>query len=942
MLNENMTDDHNGFDGECEYVDLASRDTIKLHNSILHLNIRSLPNKINELEALLNMFDSPKVIMLSETWLTVNTSLLNINNYFCVSSPRLQRGGGVAMYLHNSVQYSVKLKSCERVVDAYHNIDFLILEILSLNITLCCMYCPPNTNLAHILTLIEHLKSKSNPRTSFVIGGDFNINLLASDTELSLEFLNSIHALGLHPIITLATRVTNTTSTLIDNFLCDINLLPLCSSVIKTDISDHFIIEFKLAVSAQANLCTKRSFTLKNRANFTNKLSNANWELLYTINDADIAFTYFLKKLKRIYNKAFPFKTVPICQKSNPWLTSGILKSIKQKYKLFQKAKVNLNDSDWQRYKTYRNCLTKIIRNAKINYHKQLLASMQNNSAKLWSHLNSLIKTNNKPNIPLHADVLNNFFTSIFLQAPPYQSDRPHTLTRDSFITKSLFLAPITCIELISTITSLSNSQSVGVDGLTSDIIKSNATLIAQQLTYIFNLSFSEGVFPNLLKNAIVVPIYKSGVHNDPGNYRPISILTVFSKLLEKLFYNRLNSFINKNNILHSNQCGFCKNKSTSLAIGNVLSSLINKCNSNKKVAFALLDLKKAFDFINHDLLLVKLKHYGIRGLPLKWITSYLHNRTQKCKVDGSFSAPKPISAGVPQGSILGPVLFNLFINDVFQFNATNIEIYLYADDTAVIFSADSNSELQTLVDKFFVRYANWCNLNCIVVNPTKSNYLLFNSENVVLTIDGHVLDIVHVVKYLGVLIDDKLSWSFHINHITRLCCQRIGVFKKILPCLPNYVSVLYYNAFIRSCFSYCTLYWFNNPRSGRYKLINKIDNLIAVMADKQKLSVPTFISKYRIFDVWKVYKLQCFVFMFDICNNLVMFPYINLSVNNLVHEHYTRTSINLHVNVISSIDKRNFIYNCILVWNTSPIDTRLLPKYLFLSACKQLIFAAS
>ncbi len=113
-------------------------------------------------------------------------------------------------------------------------------------------------------------------------------------------------------------------------------------------------------------------------------------------------------------------------------------------------------------------------------------------------------------------------------------------------------------------------------------------------------------------------------------------------------------------------------------------------------------------------------------------------------------------------------------------------------------------------------------------------------------------------------------------------------------------------------------------------------------MADKQKLSVPTFISKYRIFDVWKVYKLQCLVFMFDICNNLVMFPYINLSVNNLVHNHYTRTSINLHVNVISSIDKRNFIYNCILVWNTSPIDTRLLPKCLFLSACKQLIFTAS
>ncbi len=329
------------------------------------------------------------------------------------------------------------------------------------------------------------------------------------------------------------------------------------------------------------------------------------------------------------------------------------------------------------------------------------------------------------------------FFTSVFKQAPKYDTGQPHTVPNSGFIANSFFLTPVTFDEIISTFASLSNSQSIGTDGMGPEIIKSNAILIGYQVTHILNLTFAEGVFPKLLKNSIVVPIYKGGSYSDPGNYRPISILTTFSKLLEKLYYNRLISFINANNILHEGQFGFRKHKSTTLAMANVLSSIINKIDSNKKVVFALLDLKKAFDFINHDLLLMKLKHYGIRGLPLLWLTNYLMDRTQKVKLNGSFSNVQPISAGVPQGSILGPVLFILFINDVFQFNSTNCEVYLYADDTAIIFSADTNINLQMHINNFFTRYHNWCTSNCIVVNPTKSNFLSFNSENVMMSING-------------------------------------------------------------------------------------------------------------------------------------------------------------------------------------------------------------
>ena len=279
---------------------------------------------------------------------------------------------------------------------------------------------------------------------------------------------------------------------------------------------------------------------------------------------------------------------------------------------------------------------------------------------------------------------------------------------------------------------------------------------------------------------------------------------------------------------------------------------------------------------------------------------------------------------------ILCPLLFIVFINDVFQFNSASSEIYLYADDTAIISNAKSNSALQFVIDAFFNKCSALCAHNCIVVYPIKVNYLSFIADNIVLTINGQSILRTNVAKYLGLYIDDELAWKQHVALITKSCSQKIGVFKKFLYLLSEYVLSLYYNAFIRSSFSFCLMFLINDDRSGRYKLINKIDNLLVVI--RKRFNNSQMDDSVVMYDVWAVYKLQCVSFMYDIFNNNVCIPFFSLVLNNIIHGHYTLSSANVHINTFSTLDYRNFVYHSTLCWNDCPQELRMLSKSKFLS----------
>jgi hypothetical protein len=544
MLSDNGEETSDFSSGDCCYYDLSTLPIGILTNSILHMNVRSLQHKLDEVEALVTLFKYPKVIVLTETWLKPDSVLVPISNYCFVSSPCIVgRGGGVAVYLHNDVHYRVTDRSNNQ--NSTHNIDYLLVEPQQLGIALCCMYCPPKSKLTDISHIITKLKEQVNNKFCFVAAGDFNINLLNDSTNLSNDFLDELHALSLHPTVSLPTRVTDNSATLIDNFMCDFNLIPAQTCVVKIDLSDHYLITLVLPNNNNTNVPIKtRNFSCANKIEFARRLQATNWDYLYTLTDVDKAFGYFLKKIKRIYNKCFTYILVKYSNRKSPWLTNGILKSIRYKNRLYTKLKANPELKPT--YVNYKNRLCKIIRFAKQEYYKNILSAYKNNSAKLWAHLKSIIKPQEKNLIPINSNTLNDFFTSVFNQAPAPKNDDVNTVPTKNFVTNSFFLTPVASSEIICTVNSLSNSKAVGCDGINPMIIKNNISSIANPLVFIANLSFSKGVFPKLLKNAIVTPVFKSGSTSEPSNYRPISILSIFSKLLEKLFYSRIITFINK------------------------------------------------------------------------------------------------------------------------------------------------------------------------------------------------------------------------------------------------------------------------------------------------------------------------------------------------------------------------------------------------------------
>src|SRR6218665_1961291 len=354
----------------------------------------------------------------------------------------------------------------------------------------------------------------------------------------------------------------------------------------------------------------------------------------------------------------------------------------------------------FNKYKNYRNKLTAILRAAEKGYYANKLHKHRTNLRKVWRTINEIVgKSVYTPKITeidhngsktsdakVIAEAFNHYFSNLgpaLARAINRGSNTPTDYLKNRTI-QSIFLNPVTPSEIIDIIALMNNSYSKGYDDISMVVIKQCSVEVSSILSDVFNLSLAQGIFHDQLKIAKVIPIFKSGNKSNVANYRPISLLSPFSKILENFFYSRLISFVNKSSILADTQYGFMKNLSTELALLDLTNQITKALDDRQITVGIFLDLSKAFDTVNHSILLDKLEHYGIRITPLNWIPSYLSNRYQCVAIEDTFSSLLPLTCGVPQRSILGPLLFILYLYDIQTIRPTDRSLIMFADDTNI------------------------------------------------------------------------------------------------------------------------------------------------------------------------------------------------------------------------------------------------------------------
>ena len=532
---------------------------------------------------------------------------------------------------------------------------------------------------------------------------------------------------------------------------------------------------------------------------YVSRIHNMDWSFLDSFGQCQSYFSNFLRVFKKMYEESFPLTRVKIRYRNRlPWLSDGLKASIKYKNKLYLISLKHPTLYNISKYKQYKNKLISLLKIEEKHFYQSQIVQNKNNLRKVWTIVKEVINkkriTRNSKQfvindqVTMDPNVISNGFNNFFVNVGPTLASKIITdgISHRNFLTESLqtsfFLEPTTTNEIKAVISKLKDGAP-GRDGILPKHLKCISESIAYPLSKIANLSFKQGVFPTELKIAIVSPLYKA---KDPmffNNYRPISLLSVFSKILERLMYNRLLKFIDKNNLFNEFQFGFRNNHSTFMVLIVLVENLVTALDNGNCAVGLFLDFQTALDTVDHCILLDKLSFYGVRGIAHDWFYSYLSNRSQSVNYNDHESDLKMMKCGVPQGSILGPLLFLICINDLPSVSKYFMPI-LFADDTNLFCTGPNLHDIVCQINQEIKIIYSWVKANKLSLNIDKTNFMLFTPKRFsramdALLIDGKRIMEVSETKFLGVIIDNKLNWKPHIRHVCTKVAKGIGIILK-------------------------------------------------------------------------------------------------------------------------------------------------------------------
>lgn len=800
---------------------------------LLNINAQSIVNKTVELESILLTY-APHITVLTETWLSDNHSDEDIvpENYKIIRRDRPYRGGGVAVVL-NTRTTSILLDQIED-----HESLCLQLNVFGNTIILIAVYRPPSSEVEFLTKLYDYLLKHS--KNHLIIAGDFNLpninwGKLCSPCFSDQVVFDIMLACDLDQAVGTPTRVQGNAASILDLVFHSKSFSNIYVSL-EDGLSDHKLVLFTCSVvdlSDQVPL-QRKMFKDFSRANDESILDYLDLSFDgFSGNDANYLWKKFRSLCEFCLENFIPNKA-KTSNHRNPWITREIIhltrkvkkaKRRQPKGPLLQKLKDSLANN---------------IRAAKRHYFSVTLPQfLKSDPAKFWRKLQPN-KQKSVECVKLGDEIIrdskeiasefNRYFHSVFSDPSVCANSNDNCIKVDPDF--------ITFEGVFSMLLNIKSKSSCGPDNIPNAFLRRYAESIARFLVVIFRSSLSQGIVPKDWLIARVVPVFKKGDNAIVTNYRPISLTVSCCKLMEHIISNYILNFLDERNILSPFQHGFRKGLSTTTQLITSIHSFSAVIDKSGQTDVVFIDFSKAFDRISHSKLIFKLNLLGLPSTIVNWIKSYLHSRVQFVDINGSHSDFLPVNSGVPQGSVLGPLLFLIYINDVVSCVKEGVEIRLFADDCLLSSTINSSNDQQILNDSLDA-INNWCDLWDMKLNTEKTVFMRITNKKQPhehqYTINGLPISRTDSFKYLGVTITSNLTWSSHILKVCASARRKLGLLRHKLKNSPANIKLLAYTSIVRPCLEYACVVW--DPHTKK-----DIDNLEKI----QRLAVRFIYNRYR------------------------------------------------------------------------------------------------
>lgn len=904
---------------------------------ILHNNIRSINKNLDELKILLNNMEVDiDCIVLTETWKLEYPDLFNIEGYnMLYNCGEINQNDGVVAYIKSSLKFKYEVNKIGKIKVLNITINFNKNHIIHI----IAVYRSPATDPYEFNTNLQnYLQTISKTSDHYIFIGDINLDLEDPKTDYIMEYTNILNEFGFISTINAPTREKACLDHIFykpkNSYYLDL-LLPI---VIHSNITDHSTTILQIVLSKQKSIINDQYYIKSIDNDKLNvKLSNTSWNSVYTAADVESATKKFVEIITQIVEECTITKKIKRKNnKKTKWITNGILKSVNRKNEMFKLLKRTPNNLELkQQYTEYKNKLTNVIKKTKQNYYQNLINEKRSNTKELWKVVQEITKSNLKTNditslknergeIITDLKEITNEFNETFTNMGKNLAKKIKTNKKSKFNKQlsinSLALLPTDSEEIKTIINQLKNNKSPGIDNLKAETLKPIALHLIEPLVYIINECMRVGFWPSIFKDTLIIPIFKRGENTEASNYRPISLITNFTKIFEKVLKSRLVSFLNKNKLLSQKQYGFKENISTQDAIIDLINNVSSAMDKGTPCLCIFIDLSKAFDTVSHPLLLQSLENIGVRGICLQLLKSYISNRQQCVRIGDVCSESRTIEYGVPQGTVLGPVLFSIYINDLFYLPNQG-DIIGFADDTAIFYKAETWEDLQHMVQNNLGYIKEWFDHKLLTVNLEKTNYIPFTcnkstrpSFNAIgIEIQGKTHNILPKteVKYLGVFIDCHLRWNVHINYVIRKLQSILHKFKYLCNILDqNHLRTIYY-ALVESHINYGILSWGAAVKHHLQPLEVLQKRFLKLMLHKKN----TYPSDEIYLEANLLDVRQLFYY-----NSIIKYHFTNKEQNEMSHEYNTRKQNRyLPPFMTKSIGQRSQAFLAPKLYNTLP-----------------------